>query len=131
MLQVADLSERTEEREVLIETPYLGTHSKLVGTKGEAYQDLKNGGIWCYRPFGTKTFYKVNVENLDVMQANGWIKCEYTGDRNFGKEGKAQFDESYDAWIYKPKGTQDTYIIKNEANLKFRRDEDIGLDSEE
>jgi hypothetical protein len=129
MLQVAEMADSTEVRETLIETPYLGTHPRLAGTTGEAYQDLQNGGIWCYRPKGLKTFYKVNVKNLDVMQENGWIKCSYLGDRPFGKEGKAQFDEDADCWLYKPKGTQDLYRIKNEANLKFRRDEDTGLDS--
>jgi hypothetical protein len=121
---VEELAEVTAQRENLIETKYLGKEPKLKGTTGEAYLDL-GSNQWKYRPFKqTVKFYNVAAKELDCANDSGWVKGEYFGPRPIGLEGKAYWSEGEDAWVYKPKGQQRTFVIP-EKEFKMRRDEDV------
>ena len=127
-LKLEEMSSSVAVRETLVETNYLGNHPTLIGTSGHAYYK-KSGNFWAYRPTQGKNFYKMkNSLDLDCNVEYSWVKCDYVGlNTAIPKTGKASFDESLDAWIYKSQGKQDTFVIKNDSSLKFKRDEDVNL----
>lgn len=123
-ITVAEMSENRGEREALIETKYVGSNPSFKGTTGEAYLDIPNNQ-WKYRPYkSTVKFHNVEAKEIDCANDSGWVKGEYLGSRAIPKFGKATWDEGEDAWVYKPKGLQRTFIIPEEQ-FKMQRDEDV------
>lgn len=124
-----DISEKQAVREQLVETSYIGTHSQLKGTSGEAFFHLQNG-YWGYRPFGWENFVKItNPSDLDCNAKVSWIRCTYDGINPSirGTKGKATFNEEINAWLYKPEGSQMEYRIVNDSSFNFIRDKDVNL----
>lgn len=120
--------ENRAEKEVLIETKYLGNHKEIINTSGSCY--FKDG-VWFYTPAGEEEEeYRVDGKNLECNVLEGWIKCVYVGSkRNWLTnkvqdviEGKAYFDEDFNVWMFKPKGNKELFRMNNGGNLKFFRD---------
>lgn len=121
-IQIAETAERTEQRENLIETSYIGDHPSFTGTNGEAYFDIHSSN-WMYRPLNGLEFEKVEGEDLDCVDS-GWVNGTYTGERKLNTEGKARWSEEREMWEYKPKGFPRMVFI-GEGEFTISRDEDF------
>jgi len=128
MIQVENLHDEIRaEKEVVINTKYLGNHANIKNTEGTCYY---KDGVWFYTPAGEDEEYRVDGKNLDCNTQDGWIRCLYSGDkRNWLNnkvltevEGKAYFDEDDNVWKFKPKGNKELFRMSDGGNLKFFRD---------
>jgi hypothetical protein len=108
-------------KESLIETAYIGEGKFLKGTKGEAFFDFTKN-TWSYRPF-QGMWNRVEANELECSNDLGWVRGNYLGQRNISKVGKAYWSEADEAWVYKPKGLQRTFIVQ-EKDFEMVRDED-------
>lgn len=121
-INVEEKSNCIAPKEDLIETKYIGTDPTLKKTIGQAFLDIPNNQ-WNYRPFGTFKFVKVAARALDCANDSGWVNGSYLGAKNISKVGKAYWSEQEDAWVYKPKGQQKTFVIPDNE-FKMVRDRD-------
>lgn len=83
---------------------------------------------------GWEKFVKIKTpSDLDCNLENSWIKCSYRGINPAikGTSGKASFDESQNAWTYKPNGKNEIYRIPSETSLIFIRDKDVNVGGED
>ncbi len=133
-LKIAETAEKQAQKRDLIETKYIGSYERFVGTAGEAFYN-PNSDSWHYRPFRDRIYIEfgeekegffigVNAKDLECASDKGWLKGKYIGDRGFNREGKAFWNSERKMWQYRPSNATKEYLVL-EGNFVPRRDEDV------